>query len=360
MKAKNYVGIIIITVLLFLAHRSVPFMMDDEWYSTNLATGEALQSIGDVLEGQVWHFFHWGGRSITHGILQLTLMTGELCADILNVGMTLLLAYMACVLAKQKKAGYFLWALSLIISLNANVKMSMFWQSGLVNYVYSSVWILVFLWAYLRVADEPEAQDFPWITAWIIPLGFITGWSNENMGPTCFVLAVLVILYRKFVQKKAIAVWMYLGAVTSLIGSCFVILAPGNFVRSDAIEKKGLLATLVERFFSMFQAGVDFLFPVCVLLVFLLLYVMVHLQQKLRPSQWLLIAGMVLSYGAMVLSPHYPDRATFGTMVLGIVLMITLLETIVKHCEAMRKYIGVTQLCVCACAVLKLLELIIQ
>lgn len=357
MKAKNYVGIIIMTVLLFLAHCSVPFMMDDEWYSTNLATGEVLQSFTDVLEGQVWHYFNWGGRSITHGILQLTLMTGELCADILNVLMTLLLAYLVCVIAKQKSAGYFLWALSLIICLNANVKMSMFWQSGLVNYVYSSVWILVFLWPYLRAADTPEAEDFPLITAWIIPLGIITGWSNENMGPTCFVLALLVILYRKLVQKKAVAAWMYLGAVTSLLGSGFVILAPGNFVRSDAIAKKGLLATLAERFFSMFQAGIDFLFPVCILIVLLLLYVVGHLQQKLRPGQLLLIVGMVLSYGAMVLSPHYPDRATFGTMILGIILIITLLAELLKRCEAMKKYIDLTQLCVWGYAVLMLLEL---
>lgn len=357
MKAKNYVGIIIMTVLLFLAHCSIPFMMDDEWYATNLATGEILQSFSDVLEGQVWHYFNWGGRSITHGILQLTLMAGELCADILNVLMTLLLAYMICVIAGAKKAEYFLWALSLIISLNANVKMSMFWQSGLVNYVYSSVWILVFLWPYLRAVDMPEKQDLPFVTAWIIPLGVMTGWSNENMGPTCFVLAVLVILYRSLVQKKNIAGWMYLGAVTSLIGSGFVILAPGNFVRSDAIEKKGFLEAVAERFFSMFQAGIDFLFPVCILIVLLLLYVVVHLQQKLRPGQLLLIVGMVLSYGAMVLSPHYPDRATFGTMILGIIVIITLLAELLKHCAVMKKYTDLMQLCTWGYAILMLLEL---
>lgn len=358
MKAKKYVGILIMTVLLFLAHCSVPFMMDDEWYATNLATGEALQTFGDVLEGQVWHYNNWGGRSITHGILQLTIMTGELCADILNVLMTLLLAYMMCVVSNQRKAGDFLLALSLMLGLNANVKMSMFWQSGLVNYIYSTVWILVFLWAYLRLADNPEIQDLPFVTLWMIPLGFITGWSNENMGPTCLVLAVLVILYRKFVQKKQIAVWMYLGAVTALVGSALVILAPGNFVRKAAIEDNGFLKAVLDRFFSMFQAGADFLFPVCILIVVLMMIAVGYFKEKLRASQLLLLLGMILSYGAMVLSPHYPDRATFGTMILGVILIQTLLDGIVKNCGFMKKYINGLQLCCWMGGILRLTELL--
>ena len=359
MKVKKSIGFSIIIILLFLAHRSVPFMMDDEWYATNLATGKPLQSLMDVLEGQVWHYFNWGGRSITHGILQLTLMTGELCADILNVAMTVLLAYMVCVVAGQKKGSDLLLALCLIISLNANVKMSMFWQSGLVNYIYSTVWILAFLLPYFRAADTPEKQDMPLITAWILPLGLITGWSNENMGPTCFVLAVLVILYRRFVHKCSVPLWMYLGAVASMIGSALVILAPGNFVRANAIQEMSLVEKLAERFFSMFRAGVDFLFPVCILIGLLLIIFVKHFHEKLRPGQILLLLGMVLSYGAMVLSPHYPDRATFGTMVLGVVFILTLLDGCRQKCEAWKKYVNGLQLCSWACSVLILLELVI-
>lgn len=359
MKGKSCVGIALLTVLLFWAHCSVPFMMDDEWYSTNLATGESLQSLADVLEGQVWHYLNWGGRSVTHGILQLTLMSGELCADILNTLMTLLLAYMICAVSERKNLRCFLISLSLLFCLNANVKMSMLWQSGLVNYVYSSVWILLFLLPYLRAADKPEAQEVPLLWLWMVPLGLMTGWSNENMGPASFVLAVLVILYRRFGQKQRTPLWMYVGAVTSLIGSVLVVIAPGNFVRSSAIEKKGVLLTLVERFFSMFRAGVDFLFPTCILALVLLLVWMKHFQEKLRPSQVLLLLGMLLSYGAMVLSPHYPDRATFGTMVLGIALIITLLDGILKRCNAMGKYVNGMVVCVWLYSGLHLLELIL-
>ncbi len=360
MKGKSCVGIVLLVILIFLAHRSVPFMMDDEWYATNLATGAQLQSLADVVEGQVWHYLNWGGRSITHGILQLTLMAGELCADILNVVMTLLLAYMICVVAKQKNAWYFLLSLSMLICFNANVKMSMFWQAGLVNYVYSSAWILLFLFPYFQAADRVENKDLPGIAAWIVPLGIITGWSNENMGPACFVLAVLVILYYKYKQRKKLPLWMYLGAVTSFMGSVMVVVAPGNFVRSSTIEEKGVVATLMERGFSMFQAGLDFLFPVCIMIVLLLIFYIKQFQGKLCPSQLLLLVGIVLSYGAMILSPHYPDRATFGTMVLGIVLIHTLLAGILEKCQAMKKYMNALQLCVWLYSVVTLIDMMLN
>ena len=356
----------VLYILQFVAHRYVPFMMDDEWYSTNLATGAPLASLTDVLEGQVWHYLNWGGRSITHGILQCTLMTGELCADILNVLMTILLACLICVMAGQKKPYYFLLASSLLIAFNANAKMSMFWQSGLVNYVYSSVWILLFLWIYLRIADSPDDTSFLYekgrakvfMTIVILPLGLMSGWSNENMGPTCFLLAAAVVFYRKMILKKAVPVWMYLGTVSCLCGSALVILAPGNFVRKAAIEEKTFGQKLYERFFSMFEAGIEFLFPIVMLLAILLIIYLVMLKGRLRISQMLLLAGMVLSYGAMVLSPHYPDRATFGTMVLGIAVACSLLGQIEDCWETCRKYVNILQVSVWLYSIAVLLRMI--
>lgn len=330
MKTKKQIwisilGILILTVLAFVLNRNVPFMMDDIWYGTNLATNEPLQNLWDIIEGQIWHYNNWGGRSITHGVLQATLMSGELCADILNTVMTLLLAWMICVVAKKKKVSAFLMAYSLLFAWNANMKMSMFWQAGTVNYVYSSVWILLFIWPFLNEWREEEQSKFPLISLWMIPVSICTGWSNENMGPTCFLLALATMIYCKKWKKTKIEPWMIIGTIGSLIGSILVIVAPGNFSRSSTIESKGLLETVWERFYSMLCAGTDFLFPVCLALALIFLIKCVCLKQKPEKYQIVLLVCTILSYGAMVLSPHYPDRATFGTMVLGIVLFLSML-----------------------------------
>lgn len=105
-------------------------MMDDLWYSTMLSSETPIASLGDIVQSQTWHYFNWGGRSMTHGILQLTLLAGETAADILNVAVTLLLSALVCLLAKDWKLFSFFAAVAMLVGLNANWKMSMFWQAG--------------------------------------------------------------------------------------------------------------------------------------------------------------------------------------------------------------------------------------
>lgn len=329
----------------FIAQRRVPFMMDDEWYGTNLATGEVLRSLGDVIQSQVWHFMNWGGRCITHGVLQLTLMSGELCADILNLLMTLLLTCMVCHIIQKKDSLAFLLVHAMIYALNANLKMSMLWQAGTVNYVYSSVWILLFMWPFLRRLREAGGKPSPLAAYWLAPVGLMAGWSNENMGPVCFLLALAVIVYVKRWQKGRIESWMISGAVSSFAGSVLVVAAPGNFVRSAEIAHQAI----GERFYSMLTAGVDFLLPSALCTVTAVLIKLVCLKNGLDRVQWALAVMAVLSYGAMVLSPHYPDRATFGTMVLCIALFVSVLGDIAAEAQRDKRKIGFCMSALTAC-----------
>ena len=330
-------GILLLAVIEFLLHRRITFMMDDNWYSTNLATNVPLSGVKDVLESQIWHFFNWGGRVITHGILQLTLMGGELFCDILNILMTLLLTWMICVLAKQKHPFWFLTAFTMLTALNANIKMSMYWQSGTANYVYATTWILVFLWVYFRQVQDPEAKELPLVSLWLPILGLMTGWSNENMGPASFVIAVAVLIYRKKALQQPLPLWSITGTLSCLLGSFLVILAPGNFVRVSNMDKIGLGETLYARLLSMLCAGTDFLFASVLLLVIIILIYTLICGERLKPIHWFLLAHAILSYGAMVLSPHYPDRATFGTMRVCIVLMISIMADIIRKHEQWKR-----------------------
>lgn len=324
-------GILCLTVLISILHVRVPFMMDDMWYSTNLATNEPLENFGDVIESQIWHFLHWGGRNITHGILQLTLMAGDFIANTINILTTLLLVWMICVLAKSKKPLFVFLAFTMLLACNPNIRMSMFWQAGCANYVYSTAWIFIFLWAYLRETAEHEVSKLPLIDLWILPLGLMTGWSNENMGPASFCIALAIVVYLWRIRNRSPRIWMILGILSSFIGSGFAILAPGNFARSSALPDVGILHTLYERTMNMLCAGTDYLFPSAIIMIAVLLVYRCYFKEKIQPFQWFLLAHIVLSYGAMVLSPHYPDRATFGTMCVCIVVTISALSRITEN-----------------------------
>lgn len=315
----------VLIVMGFVAQRRVPFMMDDEWYGTNLVTGDPLRSFGDVIQSQVWHFMNWGGRCITHGVLQLTLMSGELCADILNLLMSLLLTYMVCHVIQRRGGLAFLLVHAMIYAMNANLKMSMLWQAGAVNYVYSTAWILLFMSPFLRRLREADGKVSPGAMYWLALLGLMAGWSNENMGPVCFLLALGVIVYVKRRQNSKIESWMISGVVSSFAGSVLVVAAPGNFVRSAEIPHQAI----GERFYAMLTAGVGFLLPSVLCTVTVVLIKLVCLKSRLDRVQWALAVMAVLSYGAMVLSPHYPDRATFGTMILCIALSVSVMGDII-------------------------------
>lgn len=363
----------VLILIVFLTNRIVPFMMDDLWYSTMLFDeSRPITSLSDIVESQIWHYQNWGGRSMTHGILQLTLLAGEFGADLLNVVFTLLLAGMICIVSGYRSLPAFFAAAGMVLGLNANWKMSMFWQAGAANYLYITVFILGFLYCYLRelpegregfsgkkgfggacggTVSEPEGgymgtgsieagesteagnqKTLAGISFWILPLGILAGWSNENMGPAIWLVSLAVIwLVRR--QGGRIRAWMVIGNLACLAGSILCIAAPGNAVRSGQIEEEsyGFLWKLFLRCYGESRAALEYLFPSLLVLAALLLVSRWVLEQVCSTRESLLLAGAVLSWGAFVLSPHYPDRATFGTMVLCICVCLSLAKKILRQ-----------------------------
>ena len=143
----------ILLIIQFIAHRMTPFMRDDLWYATNLATGEKIASFGDIIESQIWHYFNWGGRSINHALLQAVLATGEVAADVLNILATLILGFVIFKTARAKNPLMYLLCEALIVAFNASLFFSMLWESGSVNYLYSTSWILLYVLVILKEMD---------------------------------------------------------------------------------------------------------------------------------------------------------------------------------------------------------------
>lgn len=355
---------VLAALLLLLSNVKIPFMMDDLWYSTDLRDGSALDGIGDVIGSQVWHYMNWGGRSFTHAFLQLSLMSGERAADVINTVLTLTLAFLMCMLSRMsaEKKDYpgkatmyiteFALALGMLITCCPNFRMSMLWQAGCANYVYSSVWIVLFYIVYLRALD-PDKKDIPLACAFMPVLGLITGWSTENMGPSsCIVAAVVTFLcFRKGNVTRNKKIWMIEGVIASFIGSCFCILAPGNFVRkTDSTDDLAL--TLPDRLLQMLKGVGDYLFPSLAILAGALIVHRITVNKKLSAENTVLLIGALLSYGSMIASPHYPDRAAFGTCVLIEVVSLSLMRDVFRKENSPARFVLPIMLLVSSAAVM--------
>ena len=349
------VALAVLMILQFILHRRTPFMKDDLWYATNLVTGDKISNPWDILVSQFWHYFNWGGRIINHALLQAVLATGELGADILNIIVTLVLGFVICIQSAKsgkKNPVYYLIAEALIISFNASLHFSMYWESGSVNYLYSTSWILAYVYVIfseLKIVDSNESSENIdkdikksgskiWMYFLIIPLSFIAGMSTENMGPTCFVATCFVIGYLIIKKKKAPA-YLYLGAAFSLIGSVLLILAPGNFVRNAFVEDKTIREMIDTRIDNFLLSMGSFIFA-----AFLIAFVMtaVYIRgfgRKLEASQAGLLGFAVVAQAAMMLSPAYPQRASFGIMCVLIAYIISLMKSIVSIKKTLFPYI---------------------
>ena len=307
-------------VCIWKTQRAVPIMMDDEWYSTILSGDAPLTSLKDIFQAQIWHYNNWGGRTVAHTIAQMIfLYLSEPVADALNVALIILLAWMinaVMVPGDGKRLTFVTLTVGFLHGLNASWKMSMYWQTGACNYLYTTVIILAFLWMYLRTVDE-EKKDIPAAVLWVVILGLLAGWTNENMGPTVWILTVFVMVDLKR-RGRAIRSWMILGSAACLAGSILMIAAPGNAVRSTEVASNsyGILWRIFLRLYGVCKGAWEYLFPAILVTAAVLFVNVCVLGNRLNRKESLLLAGAVLSWGAMILSPHYPDRAAFGTMCL--------------------------------------------
>lgn len=326
------VFVAVLLIIQFIAHRITPFMRDDLWYATNLVTGEKVKSLGDIIESQIWHYFNWGGRSINHALLQAVLASGEVVADIFNILATFILGFVIFKTARAKNPLMYLLCEALIVAFNASLFFSMLWESGSVNYLYSTSWILLYVLVILKemdfeskeVTNAGKAEYF-----WIIPLALIAGWSTENMGPTCFVLTVGTIIFLA-VKKKKIPFFLYEGAFMTLVGSALLILAPGNFVRNQFVEKASFTEIIRGRIDTFLISSADYLLP-SFLFALILLIIQIYVLNEIKPRDIALFSFAVIAQGAMFLSPTYPQRASFGIMCVLITYIVSVISSLFEN-----------------------------
>ena len=171
------------------------------------------------------------------------------------------------------------------------------------------------------------------IEIWIVPLSLCAGLSTENMGPSCFVLTVFAIIWH-FVRKRKPPVYLFEGAFFSLIGSALMILAPGNFVRNQFIEKTSLRQLIENRYDNLLTSGCGYLFPAFLFAVIIFTFQITYFKNEIKIRDIALFAFAVIAEGAMVLSPTYPQRASFGIMCALIAYIVSFIAKMIKRGKA--------------------------
>lgn len=278
-----------------------------------LQSEEPLQSLRDIFVFQKWHYLNWGGRTVAHTILQLLFLMGRPSSAVCNALGCMILCYLIAKLASDKVTIYMYAGIQgFIYFLNPASKEIFLWYTGIANYMWTALLILLAAYPYLQLFENPDHRINPVYGISLCPIAFLAGWTNENMAPTLILVMIAAMFYSYRTNGKADRHLM-LPILTACIGCAFLVFAPGNHVRAETIPK-GIMSILY-RGHGQVNAWLNWLLLPNIILI-LSYYLLYTNGLKFKRKSIALTGWAVLSILVMVLSPNYPCRATFGSFVL--------------------------------------------
>lgn len=252
---ENTILLLILIFLIMLALNCItPMIFGDDYvyafvWQKNQAintplpeTARRLSSFQDLLISQWNHYFYWGGRTVAHIFVQLFAWIGKDIFNFFNSLMFTILLLQVTWIANEgrislKNVNHNIIILTFFIFwfFTAGFSVVYLWMTGACNYVWTMVILLFFLIPYIRQYFEVKTvfcnkHVFEYL---IFCLGIISGWTNENT--ICWLICILGIWLFSLYKLNKLHRWMLYGYIGFCLGYCFLILAPGNAVRTSLV-----------------------------------------------------------------------------------------------------------------------------
>lgn len=309
-------ALVFLTMLLF--NFLTPYLADDFTFAYAFDTGERLHSLPQLLQSLAFHYREWTGRVVVKFFAQGFTMFPKALFNLCNAAAYLGLGLVIYRLARGRRTGRYdllaflfiqiaLWEVSPVFG-QTNL-----WMCGSCNYLWATLGCLAYLLPWRYYLQKPFASRWP-MAAGMAAGGLLAGWLYENTSAGLLVGLVLCIGFLLW-QGQRPPLWMFTGLGGALAGFALLILAPGNYNRSEINADSTLpfLTRYAVRFFRCSNMLTDHALPL--LLAFAALYVLLCFQKPGRAGLFwpmtLFLCGIGANY-AMMLSPQYYDRSCHG------------------------------------------------
>jgi hypothetical protein len=294
---KIIFGIIVVVTFFLIATLNYlePYNGDDLLYMTNLANGECLQGLGDVLESQVYHYLHNNGRAVVHFIDQLfLLLDSKIYFDFANIVVTfvlLFIIYFLC-MGKRISVSFLSFEISLFLLCMPEGGSVLVWQTGCVNYLWGSVLLLLFFIPYLRyfqmsfnyqkTCGENHCIDVKKNDRRALPIlcsalgGVIAGWTIEAgasmvlFGITVILICQLYLWKVRQIEYMKPQLWEFVGWISMILGFGLLCLAPGQMERAEKTSiylHSNILVEILYRVARETYYMIMWVFPAVIALV---------------------------------------------------------------------------------------------
>ncbi|MGL6120204.1 MAG: DUF6056 family protein, partial [Fusobacteriaceae bacterium] len=276
---------------------------------------------------QYKHYFIWGGRAPAHILAQFFLMLPtKKIFDVFN-SIVFLLMLIGIYLnidkklrKKQNPLFVFIIILFLVWFFVSRIGETIFWVTGSFNYLWMSTICLFFVCIFKNILFNYQKHSNNIINFssyfLLFLFGILSGWTNENMGLSILV-ASLVLMYVKKIKNKKVIIML----IGILIGSLFLILAPGNFQRIAYNQNNGSFVKTLLTYKLSKKIGFIILF------LSFFSYVRFGKQkicEKFRKHFYEILIAF-FAFGLMLTSPEFPLRARMGAQIFVFIFILNIL-----------------------------------
>ena len=321
---------------------SYAFIWDGE-HGGNLMDGigdrQRVESFTDILISQWSHYFHWGGRTIAHIIVQFFSWVGKAYFDVLNVLVFCALVFLIFKIGtglelREMNKKYLLFILAALYFLTPDFLITTVWMTGSINYLWMTTLEFLFILPFVMKYRDKNFWSHP--PSWSVPLmaiiGLLAGWSIEpGASVTMFITFLCVI---EFWREKTLQSWESIGFIFLTTGFLILILAPGNFERSTLTlgpDYDYSFDSFVFRFKSAFV-------PIIIresILFLPIIYYFVTDKKNSDATKFIVtfLAASILALCTMMFVPLFPQRAGFPSTVFLIPASLAALKEILPSLE---------------------------
>ena len=311
-----------------------PLASDDFRYTTGIETGERVQNLTDILKYQFWHYLNHGGRVISITLTQLFLQIPKIVFDVVNsLFFVALIALIYCHARPKGKDNLQILILIPIMLwfLLPYFGQSCLWLSGACVYLWTTVIGLMFL----LIFKNANKKDSIFRIIGMFLLGFLAGWSMENIAVGIIATAIGFLVLEKSNTEK-IRKWQISGIVGNIIGFLILITAPGNFVRASSETQSSLIIRLIYQFGVVMVRFLEHLIPTVIIFI-VLITIFLCLKKKIKKEFFVYLIGAFFSICAMIVSPAFPGRAMMPTVIFSIISMAMVLFEILESLKTTKK-----------------------
>lgn len=275
------------------------------------------------------HYLTWSGRVTADYASTIILsFNNHTIAALLNSLGSALLIYNIAMLptATKKEVDYRRVTVNAIIIFlvywvsNPNLGQVMFWIVGSANYMWTSLFIVLFI---RKAIEYRENNHNKYSSLFIISiLGIVAGWSNENTCLTLVLCMLSISAYYRCVHGK-VGRSLIFASASSIIGASAMLLAPGNFARAagkslEAWRETSLLQKIFKHLYVTMPDVFSHIWVAITLFMLACISMLVSKRfdcNKSNSLAFMFFMAFLCANLVMVASPAYPPRAMNGQFI---------------------------------------------